>query len=166
MFGVLEISIYQLFLKSLEKENRPPLFVRNIYLFENSRKYIHKHPILGMQDFNYLATNAFEITLELGCQKYTPEKELEKEWIRNKDALLAFIWKAHTGVKGIVSDDSGFIQNAIISVVNITGPVPRPIRHDITTGTFDNIRFFLLLSLYFISYLSLNRFLIMGCKAR
>lgn len=119
-----------------------------------------------MQDFNYLATNAFEITLELGCQKYTPEKELEKEWIRNKDALLAFIWKAHTGVKGIVSDDSGFIQNAIISVVNITGPVPRPIRHDITTGTFDNIRFFLLLSLYFISYLSLNRFLTMGCKAR
>lgn len=87
-----------------------------------------------MQDFNYLATNAFEITLELGCEKYTPENELEKEWIRNKDALLAFIWKAHTGIKGIVSDDSGFIQNAIISVVNITGSVPRPIRHDITTG--------------------------------
>ncbi|CAH0728768.1 unnamed protein product, partial [Brenthis ino] len=92
----------------------------------------------GMQDFNYLATNAFEITLELGCEKYTPENELEKEWIRNKDALLAFIWKAHTGVKGIVSDDSGFIQNAIISVVNITGSVPRPIRHDITTGSYGD----------------------------
>lgn len=177
MFGVLEISFYQLFLKSLEKENRRPLVVRNIYqatsirpkhvfIRNYSRKYIHEDPILGMQDFNYLATNAFEITLELGCQKYTPEKELEKEWIRNKDALLAFIWKAHTGVKGIVSDDSGFIQNAIISVVNITGPVPRPIRHDITTGTFYNIRFFLLLSLYFISYLCLNRFLTMRCTAK
>ncbi|CAH2107285.1 unnamed protein product [Euphydryas editha] len=92
----------------------------------------------GMQDFNYLATNAFEITLELGCQKFTPEKDLEKEWIRNKDALLAFIWKAHSGVKGIVSDDSGFIENAIISVVNITGPVPRPIRHDVTTGVYGD----------------------------
>ncbi|XP_041976739.1 carboxypeptidase E-like [Aricia agestis] len=92
----------------------------------------------GMQDFNYLATNAFEITLELGCTKYTAERELGKEWERNREALLAFIWKAHTGVKGIVSDDSGYIQNAIISVVNITGPVPRPIRHDITTGALGD----------------------------
>ncbi|VVD02817.1 unnamed protein product [Leptidea sinapis] len=90
----------------------------------------------GMQDFNYLATNAFEITLELGCDKYPLEKDLEKEWHRNKDALIAYIWKAHTGVKGIVTDDSGFIQNAVISVVNITGPVPKPIRHDVTTGTY------------------------------
>lgn len=90
--------------------------------------------VLGMQDFNYLATNAFEITLELGCEKYPHAKDLSKEWERNREALLAYLWKAHIGVKGIVSDDSGFIQNAIISVVNITGPVPRPIRHDVTTG--------------------------------
>lgn len=89
-----------------------------------------------MQDFNYLATNAFEVTLELGCEKYTPAKDLAKEWERNREALIAYMFKAHIGVKGIVSDDSGFIQNAVISVVNITGPVPRPIRHDITTGMF------------------------------
>lgn len=88
----------------------------------------------GMQDFNYLATNAFEITLELGCDKYPPASALAKEWERNREALLAYLWKAHAGIKGIVSDDSGFIQNAIISVVNITGPIPRPIRHDVTTG--------------------------------
>nr|USU81843.1 M14 metal carboxypeptidase 12 [Antheraea pernyi] len=92
----------------------------------------------GMQDFNYLATNAFEVTLELGCEKYTPAKDLAKEWERNREALLAYMFKAHIGVKGIVSDDSGFIQNAVISVVNITGPVSRPIRHDVTTGPYGD----------------------------
>lgn len=92
----------------------------------------------GMQDFNYLATNAFEITLELSCEKYTRESELSKEWLRNRDALLAFLWKAQTGIKGIVTDDSGYIQNAVISVVNITGSVPRPIRHDVTTGAYGD----------------------------
>ncbi|KAG6446457.1 carboxypeptidase E [Manduca sexta] len=92
----------------------------------------------GMQDFNYLATNAFEITLELGCEKYPAASQLLNEWERNKEALLAFMWKVHIGVKGIVSDDSGFIQNAVVSVVNITGPVPRPIRHDVTTGPYGD----------------------------
>ncbi|KAG7299519.1 hypothetical protein JYU34_016482 [Plutella xylostella] len=92
----------------------------------------------GMQDFNYLATNAFEITLELGCEKFPAAEQLESEWERNREALIEFMWKAHSGVKGIVSDDAGFIQNAIISVVNITGPVPRPIRHDVTTGIYGD----------------------------
>lgn len=44
-----------------------------------------------MQDFNYLSSNDFEITLELGCEKYTRESELENEWNRNKDALINLI---------------------------------------------------------------------------
>lgn len=47
----------------------------------------------GMQDFNYLSSNDFEITLELGCEKYTRESELENEWHRNKNALINFIWQ-------------------------------------------------------------------------
>jgi len=47
-----------------------------------------------MQDFNYLSSNDFEITLELGCNKYTKESEIEKEWNRNKNALINLIWQA------------------------------------------------------------------------
>lgn len=92
----------------------------------------------GMQDFNYLATNAFEITLELGCEKYPPASNLEKEWERNKDALIAYLWKAHTGVKGVVTDGTELLQNTVISVINITGSFPKHIRHDVTSGIYGN----------------------------
>lgn len=55
----------------------------------------------GMQDFNYLSSNDFEITLELGCNKYPPEKDLEREWHRNKEALMNYIWQTHIGIKGL-----------------------------------------------------------------
>ena len=87
----------------------------------------------GMQDFNYLSSNGFEITLELGCDKYPPASELKKEWENNRKALIDFIWKSHIGVKGFVKDAStGMpIQGAQIKVFNITGN--RKIEHDITS---------------------------------
>ena len=56
----------------------------------------------GMQDFNYLASNAFEITLELSCQKFPLAKDLPSYWNDNKKALIEFIWKSHLGIKGLV----------------------------------------------------------------
>lgn len=47
----------------------------------------------GMQDFNYLSSNDFEITLELGCDKYLPAENLRDEWERNEVALVNFMWQ-------------------------------------------------------------------------
>ncbi len=52
-----------------------------------------------MQDFNYLSSNDFEITLELGCEKYPPAEKLEGEWKDNKKPLIEFIWLVSNGRK-------------------------------------------------------------------
>ena len=48
-----------------------------------------------MEDFNYLYGDCFEITIELTCCKYPMASELENEWNRNKNALIAFIQQAY-----------------------------------------------------------------------
>lgn len=81
----------------------------------------------GMQDFNYLHTNCFEVTVELGCEKFPPEEELFIGWHENQEALISFIEAAHRGIKGVVKDDEGNgIKGARISV--------RGIRHDVTSA--------------------------------
>ena len=44
-----------------------------------------------MQDYNYLHTNSFELTLELGCDKFPADKRLKTFWDDNKPALIAFM---------------------------------------------------------------------------
>ena len=60
-----------------------------------------------MQDFNYVHSNAMEITLELSCCKHPPAKELARFWLDNKNALMSFMELAHMGVKGTVTDANG-----------------------------------------------------------
>lgn len=49
----------------------------------------------GMQDWNYLNTNCFEVTVELGCVKYPPARELPQYWEHNRRSLLQFIHQVH-----------------------------------------------------------------------
>ena len=73
-----------------------------------------------MQDWNYLHTNDFEITLEIGCFKYPRHEDLNRYWDDNRDALLAYIEKVHSGIKGAINDEDGNpIGNATIEVDGI-----------------------------------------------
>lgn len=76
-----------------------------------------------MQDFNYLSSNDFEVTMELGCQKYPLEKDLEKEWNDNKDALLNFMWQ----VSNIGTENNLYYQIIMLFSLNfgLKAPVPR-----------------------------------------
>uniref|UniRef100_A0A8C8WKF8 Carboxypeptidase Z n=1 Tax=Panthera leo TaxID=9689 RepID=A0A8C8WKF8_PANLE len=81
----------------------------------------------GMSDFNYLHSNCFEVTVELGCVKFPPEEALYTIWQHNKEPLLNFVEMVHRGIKGVVMDKFGKpVKNARILV--------KGIRHDITTA--------------------------------
>lgn len=61
----------------------------------------------GMQDFNYVHSNCFEVTFELSCCKYPPANQLPREWNNNKESLLRFMEASHWGVKGLVTTPEG-----------------------------------------------------------
>lgn len=83
----------------------------------------------GMQDWNYVNTNDFEITLEIGCYKYPPHERLAEFWDDNREALLAYIERVHSGIKGFVLDKASGVPiegNGTISVDEV--------RHAVVTG--------------------------------
>ena len=45
----------------------------------------------GMQDYNYVHSNCFDVTLELGCEKFPNATELPSYWDENKEAMLAYL---------------------------------------------------------------------------
>uniref|UniRef100_A0A0N4ZBR3 Peptidase_M14 domain-containing protein n=1 Tax=Parastrongyloides trichosuri TaxID=131310 RepID=A0A0N4ZBR3_PARTI len=94
----------------------------------------------GMQDFNYLATNDMEITIEMSCEKFPDPKLLPKYWEENKKSLIEFLWSVHTGIKGIVKNKLTQlpISEATILIKNLSIASPNDnglIKHPVTTWT-------------------------------
>lgn len=57
--------------------------------------YLSSSPT-GMNDFSYLHTNCFELSVFLGCDKFPHESELPLEWENNRESLLSFIEQVRT----------------------------------------------------------------------
>ncbi|XP_053164462.1 inactive carboxypeptidase-like protein X2 isoform X3 [Hemicordylus capensis] len=87
------------------------------------------HTVAGsINDFSYLHTNCFELSIYVGCDKYPHESELPEEWENNRESLIVFMEQVHRGIKGVVRDIHGKgIPNAIISVEGVN--------HDIRTAS-------------------------------
>ncbi|XP_069016829.1 probable carboxypeptidase X1 [Embiotoca jacksoni] len=63
------------------------------------------HTVPGsMNDFSYLHTNCFEVTVELSCDKFPHVSELPVEWENNKESLLVYMEQVHRGIKGVIRD--------------------------------------------------------------
>ncbi|XP_047538492.1 carboxypeptidase D-like isoform X1 [Vanessa atalanta] len=78
----------------------------------------------GMQDFNYLHSNCFEVTFELSCCKYPLAEQMPKFWTDNREPLLAFMEQTNIGIRGFVVDETGeAVKNAEILVDGINHPV-------------------------------------------
>lgn len=59
--------------------------------------------LAGLNDFSYLHTNCFELSIYVGCDKYPHESELPEEWENNRESLIVFmeqVWPGHTAVMG------------------------------------------------------------------
>uniref|UniRef100_A0A4X2LX77 Carboxypeptidase X, M14 family member 1 n=1 Tax=Vombatus ursinus TaxID=29139 RepID=A0A4X2LX77_VOMUR len=87
------------------------------------------HSVPGsMNDFSYLHTNCFEVTVELSCDKFPHESELPQEWENNKDALITYLEQVRMGISGLVldKDTEQGIPDAVIAVDGIN--------HDVTTA--------------------------------
>ncbi|TKS72802.1 putative carboxypeptidase X1 [Collichthys lucidus] len=80
------------------------------------------HNVPGsMNDFSYLHTNCFEVTVELSCDKFPHASELPIEWENNRESLLVYMEQVHRGIKGVVrdKDTEAGIADAIIKVDDI-----------------------------------------------
>lgn len=102
----------------------------------------NRYPIHGgMQDWNYLQANCFELTIELGCRKYPTSHQLPDYLFENLNPLV--LWKifktvyyylqsslkfsqvklvqsVHMGIRGFVFNQKGLpIEDAVISVEGI-----------------------------------------------
>lgn len=67
----------------------------------------------GMQDFNYVRTNTFEVTLELGCEKFPNATALPEYWNENKEALLTYIEQVSWFTTTSIDKIAGTIVNVL-----------------------------------------------------
>ena len=90
----------------------------------------------GMQDWNYIWNQNFDITLEQNEVKWPNSNQLPALWNEHKEPMLAYMERIHDGVRGLVVDaNSGEPVNASILIEGIN----HTIYPDIQNGDYYRI---------------------------
>ncbi|XP_073676241.1 probable carboxypeptidase X1 [Garra rufa] len=106
----------------MSNPDRRPCHNEDFLRYNNIINGADWHTVPGsMNDFSYLHTNCFEVTVELSCDKFPHASELPLEWENNKESLIVYMEQVHRGIKGVVKDkdtEAG-IADAVIKVDDI-----------------------------------------------
>ncbi|KAM4555632.1 putative carboxypeptidase X1 isoform 3-T5 [Odontesthes bonariensis] len=108
--------------QAMSNPNRRPCHNNDFLKYNNIINGADWHNVPGsMNDFSYLHTNCFEVTVELSCDKFPHASELPMEWQNNRESLLVYMEQVHRGIKGVIRDkNTGVgIADAIIKVEDI-----------------------------------------------
>lgn len=73
----------------------------------------------GMQDWNYVWEGDFDITLEQNNVKWPNANLLDQLWSDNKESMISYIEKIHSGLHGLVLSNNGQPLNADIIINDI-----------------------------------------------
>ncbi|KAJ8015561.1 hypothetical protein DPEC_G00027400 [Dallia pectoralis] len=106
----------------MSNPDRRPCHNENFQRYNNIINGANWHTVPGsMNDFSYLHTNCFDVTVELSCDKFPHASELPAEWRNNRESLLVYMEQVHRGIKGVVRDrDTGAgIADAVVQVDGI-----------------------------------------------
>ncbi|XP_028446095.1 probable carboxypeptidase X1 [Perca flavescens] len=106
----------------MSNPDRRPCHNKDFIRYNNIINGAAWHNVPGsMNDFSYLHTNCFEVTVELSCDKFPHASELPIEWENNRESLLVYMEQVHRGIKGVVrdKDTEAGIADAIIKVDDI-----------------------------------------------
>ena len=79
----------------------------------------------GLQDWSYLWTKAFDITLEQNEVKWPNQNQLPGLWDENREAMISYIERIHgPSIKGIIIDnESGLPVSCSISIEGINNTI-------------------------------------------
>ncbi len=91
----------------------------------------------GMQDWAYVWRGEHHVTIELS-EKYLPYNQMDAQWNDNRDAMIWWMSRALTGIRGRVTDaGSGAPLDAVVQVQGMAAP--NSVRTDPDVGDYHRV---------------------------
>lgn len=76
----------------------------------------------GMQDYNYVRSNCFEVTIQVGCDKFPDASKISSYWKDNKKSLINFVNQVRYFPTFPFKPERFFIVRHILFFAIIVGP--------------------------------------------